>query len=108
MSVMNSRSLMLNMGLPPAPDRRPRAISLPHPQPIRGRTASSWADLNCSELMKLVRDDNRSYVLAGNRPFCDGHHIDPSHNRAYFVRRCESVHAQIEVPMRPTRTTALV
>src|SRR5262245_18610448 len=28
--------------------------------------------------------------------------------RHYFLRRCESVHAPMEVPMRPPRTTALV
>src|SRR5215475_11873098 len=45
---------------------------------------------------------------AGNRPFRDVHHIDPSHNPAYFPSRCESVHAPMEVPMRPTRATALM
>src|SRR5215831_5826558 len=45
---------------------------------------------------------------AGNRPFRDVHHIDPSHNPAYFPGRCESVHAPMEVPMRPTRATALM
>src|SRR5262245_1039599 len=34
-------------GLPPVADQRTRAISLPHTD----RTASPWADLNCSELM---------------------------------------------------------
>src|SRR5215813_12571471 len=45
---------------------------------------------------------------AGNRPFRDVHHIDPSHNPAYFPGRCESDHAPMEVSMRPTRTTALI
>src|SRR5262249_51549430 len=57
---MNSRRLMSDIGLPPAPDRRSRAISMPHAQPATEQTASPWAALNCSELMYKSGDDREA------------------------------------------------